>query len=85
MVDIICVTDTVSNTVEVVDCCKDIVNRDVVRNKLICTASEHFLEVILILAGIKNFAKNIKTNILLDITLCFCVKINIAGDVNHTV
>ncbi len=56
-----------------------------VGNKLRGAVGEHFLELLLILGGIENFAENVKADVLLDAALCLGVKVNVAADVYHTV
>ena len=89
MVDIVNGSDVVCKTVEIVDCSKDIINDDVLRNKVIAACFELcFKSVNIALTLFENLSENAEAYLLVDadiLKLFLCEERNILADINHTV
>ena len=90
MVDIVRMTDTAGNAVEVVDGSEDIVKRDVLRDKLISLFGDvrKRLGVLHAVNGVEHFEHNLVADVFVDtdfVKLFFCEVGKIGLDVNHVV
>ena len=74
-----------SYAVEVVDGREDVLNGDVVGNKLAYALAEHGLEFVLVLSGVENLAEHVEADVLLNAALLLGVEVNVAADIYHTV
>ena len=89
MVDVVGNAYAASNAVKVVDGSHNIVNDNMLRNKVVGTVSHFLTKCVLIVAAlIENFLKNGEANFLVDadfLKLVLSEHRNILADVNHTV
>ena len=84
MVDIICGTHTVGKVVVVVDGSKDIINNDMLRNKVINSLKNFCLDFFFRFKLCKDFVKNSVSYLFFDLKIRY-IKWNMVTKVNHTV
>ena len=84
MVDIVYYTNALAEIYEIADRSKNVVKDYVLRNKLVCTLLNVFLDLVSISGILKNVLEHLERDLLVNAVL-LGIEINISGDIHHAV